>query len=241
MRDPALAGRIVAAMHAATPLPITVKTRLGPRPDKVAVFELLDAVAAAGGAALTVHARFATQEHSGEVRLDLLAEVKRRSRIPVIGNGGVRRAGDIEAMFRETGVDAVMVAQAALGNPWIFQEAHFMKCDPEAGAKRDLDELRRVLQEHVDGTLELCRQIRSRHRLPARALPPEDAAAVTFRCQLFRYLRGLKGANYVRGRLHELRTLADIQRAVEGCLEREARYRALRLTPPERLTTMPAS
>ena len=122
MKQPELIGRIVAAMSAATTLPITVKTRIGPHPDKVVVLEILHAVEAAGGAAITVHGRFATQEHSGDVRLDLLAEVKRASRIPVIGNGGIRNAADALQMFRETGVDAVMIARGATGNPWIFRE-----------------------------------------------------------------------------------------------------------------------
>lgn len=233
MASPEKVARIVAAMSAATTLPVTVKTRIGKHPSNIAVFELLDAVQSSGGQALTVHGRFATQEHNGEVRLDLLAEAKRVSRIPVVGNGGIRSADDARRMFRETGVDAVMIARAATGNPWIFSDiasgapfSHFRRCEHEASGRRELSEIRKALEAHLEGELELLQQIRCNHRLPSHALPPEQAAVVTFRCHLFRYLHGLKGASYVRGHLNTMRTLDDIRAALDGCLEREAKYRA---------------
>jgi nifR3 family TIM-barrel protein len=249
MKQPELIGRIVAAMRAATTLPVTVKTRIGPRPDKVVALEILRAVEESGGAAIAVHGRFATQEHSGDVRLDLLAEVKRASRIPVIGNGGIRCAADAQRMFRETGVDAVMIARGATGNPWIFREiadalapkpeasvSYFRKyetdgnaavdCDGVRTPPRDLGTIRAVLEEHLAGELELQRQIRAHHRLPSHALPLDQAAVTTFRCHLFRYLHGLKGSSYVRGHLNTMRTLDDIRAALDGCFAREAKYRA---------------
>ncbi|MFZ4396538.1 MAG: tRNA dihydrouridine synthase [Kiritimatiellia bacterium] len=253
MKQPELIGRIVAAMTAATSLPVTVKTRIGLQPDKIAVLEILRAVEESGGAALAVHGRFATQEHSGAVRLDLLAEVKRASRIPVIGNGGISFPEDAVTMFRETGVDAVMIARGATGNPWIFREiaaalpdlpgapvSHLRRCDTEAVAyrvgvrtpPRDLQEIRTVLEEHLAGEMELHRQIRAHHRLPAHAMPPELAAVTTFRCHIFRYLHGLKGSSYVRGHLTTMRTLEDVRAALDGCFEREAKYRA---QAPEKL------
>ena len=249
MKQPDLIGRIVTAMRAANPLPVTVKTRIGSRPDKIAVLEILRAVEEAGGAAITVHGRFATQEHSGEVRLDLLAEVKHASRIPVIGNGGIRDAADALEMFRETGVDAVMIARGATGNPWIFSEiAEALGrpisaepgrlCHPVAQSgsgvpaavarnpRRELADIRAVLEEHLAGELELHRRIRERFRLPSHAQPADLAAVTTFRCHLFRYLHGLKGSSFVRGHLNTMRTLDDIRAALDGCFEREAKYRA---------------
>ena len=268
MKQPDLIGRIVAAMHAATPLPITVKTRLGLQPDKVIVLDILQAVEGAGGAALTVHGRFASQEHRGEVHLGLLAEVKRASRIPVIGNGGLRTAADAAQMFRKTGVDAVMIAQGAIGNPWIFQEisesiaaltptppiSYFRKYETTAASlalstapspdtpvsyfrkygsgaeescarlrpRRELHEIRAVLDDHLASELEWQHQIRTHYRTTPRTLPPEQAAVTTFRCHLFRYLHGLRGSAYVRGHLNTMRSIADIRAALDGCFESEA-------------------
>lgn len=278
MKDPDRIGRIVAAMVSATSLPITVKTRIGRHPDRVLGMDILRAVESAGGAAITFHGRFASQEHSGDVRLDLLADLKRASRIPVIGNGGIRTAADARQMFRETGVDAVMIARGALGNPWIFREtanalaaspplptacpqpressqtqnefphlircenlappepvSHLIRCENPANPsptsedrlpRRDLGEIRAMLEAHLVGELELLAQTRDRFRSPRAALSPDQAAALAFRCHLFRYLHGLKGSSHVRGRLNQMRTTDDIRAALDGCFEREANHRA---------------
>jgi nifR3 family TIM-barrel protein len=235
IKDPQRIHDILAAMRRAVRLPLTLKTRLGPRPDAVAVFDILAAAESAGADAIALHARFTSQGHGGDARLDLLAEVKRRARIPVIGNGGVRSPRDAWRMLRETGVDAVMIARAAIGNPWIFGDiaaalaaGEEPPSPPHTGARprRDLAAIRTTLEDHMTAEMELIRRIRQRHALPRDAAGENETLATTFRCHLFRYLHGLKGASYMRGRLHALHTLADIRDAVASCLEREAAYRA---------------
>jgi len=238
IKDPQRIHDILAAMRKEVALPLTVKTRLGPRPDKVAIYEILQAAESAGADALALHGRFTSQGHGGEVNLDLLAEVKRRAKIPIIGNGGVCSAHAAWRMIRETGVDAVMIARAAIGNPWIFEEIindfaageELLAHDRTRGrTRRDLNVIRETLEAHMAAEQELILRIRARYNLPREAIGAEEALATTFSCHFFRYLRGLKGSSYMRGRLHELRTLADIRAAVANCLEREAAYRAAAL------------
>lgn len=235
IKDPQHIHDILAAMRKAVRFPLSIKTRLGPRPDHVAIFDILQAAEAAGADALTLHGRFTSQGHGGDVHLDLLAEVKSRARIPVIGNGGVCSAHDAWRMFRETGVDAVMIARAAIGNPWIFEDIqHDLAAGVEPPAhdrtrgrtRRDLAIIRGQLEEHMAAELELLHLIRERYALPQHAIDAEESLATTFRCHLFRYLHGLKGSSYLRGRLHELHTLDEIRMAVATCIEREAAYRA---------------
>ncbi|MEI7901603.1 MAG: tRNA-dihydrouridine synthase family protein [bacterium] len=235
IKDPQRIHDILAAMRRAVKVPLTLKTRLGPHPDQVMIFDILAAAETAGADALALHGRFTSQGHGGSVQLDLLAEVKRRAKIPVIGNGGVRSAYDAWRMFRETGVDAVMIARAAVGNPWIFEDlcADLVNgkepspCDATRGRPpRDLAVIRATLEEHMAAELALLRHIRERYTLPSHVIDADEALAATFRCHLFRYLHGLKGSSRVRGRLHELRTLDDIRAIVASCLEREAAYRA---------------
>ncbi len=235
IKDPQRIHDILAAMRRAVRLPLTIKTRLGPQQDKVAIFDILQAAEAAGADALALHGRFTSQGHGGEVHLGLMAEVKRRARIPIIGNGGVCSAHDAWRMFRETGVDAVMIARAAIGNPWIFEDVSRLLSTGEEPSvpdrsrgrtQRDPGVISEQLEAHMAAELELLRLIRERYALPKNAIEPEEALATTFRCHLFRYLHGLKGSSHVRGRLHELHTLTDIRTAVASCLEREADYRA---------------
>lgn len=235
VKDPQRVHDILAAMRKAVAIPLTVKTRLGPHPDRVMIFELLAAAESAGADALALHARFTSQGHGGDARLDLLAEVKRRARIPIIGNGGVCSPYDAWRMFRETGVDAVMIARAAIGNPWIFEEINACLAsgtpppahDRTRGrTRRDLAVIRDALESHMSAELELLSLIRERYGLPSHAIDPDESLATTFRCHLFRYLHGLKGSSFLRGHLHQLNTLDAIRAAVGACLEREAAYRA---------------
>jgi len=250
IKDPQRIRDILAAMRKAVRLPLTIKTRLGPHPDKVAIFEILAAAEEAGADALALHGRFTSQGHGGDVGLDLMADVKRRANIPIIGNGGVCSPHDAWRMFHETGVDAVMIARAAIGNPWIFEEIQSAlaagqepatHCRTGMRPRRDLKEIREALEAHMDAEQALIRRIRERYGLPRDAVDADETLATTFRCHLFRYLHGLKGSSYVRGRLHELHNLADIRAAVASCLEREAAYRAAApnaLMPPTQETTL---
>ncbi len=226
MPHPGRIGAMVAAMRAAMPLPVTVKTRVGLKPDCVLVHEILRAAEEAGAAALAVHGRFAASVHSGPVALDLLAAVKAAARIPVIGNGGIRCAADARRMVRETGVDAVMVGRAAMGNPWLFGDIHaaFTHAGepPVPPRRRSAAEIRAVLDDHLAAARELQERIRARQRLPARVLDPEAAVALTFRCHLFRYLAGMPGAARLRGCMGALHTIADIRAAAAACLGQEA-------------------
>jgi len=235
IKDPQRIHDILAAMRKAVQLPLTVKTRLGPHPDKISILEILAAAEEAGADALALHGRFTSQGHGGDVRLDLMADVKRNASIPIIGNGGVCSPHDAWRMFHETGVDAVMIARAAIGNPWIFEEIQSALASAQEPVahnrtglrpRRDLKEIRATLEAHMDAEQSLIRIIMDRYNLPQDANSADEALATTFRCHLFRYLHGLKGSSYVRGRLHELHPLADIRAAVTSCLEREAVYRA---------------
>lgn len=221
IKEPKKIGAIVKAITGAVKLPVTVKTRLGPHPGDIRIFDILKEVEDAGAAELAVHARFTSQEHSGGVNLDLLRQVKEAAGIPIIGNGGIRTHADATTMLSESGVDALMIARGALGNPWIFTELHTPP--PPPWMKRPLSEIRRALEAHL--AFELAHREAIQPRLPPDSLPPEEAVVVAFRCHIFRYLQGLKGVSRLRAHLFEYRTLNDLISALNTCFERETRFR----------------
>ena len=238
IKNPQLIHDILKAMKGAVKqLPITLKTRLGPAPDKIAVFDILAAAESAGAGALAVHGRFTSQGHGGPVDLPLLAAVKARAKIPIIGNGGICSKHCAWTMLHETHVDALMIARAAIGNPWIFDD---IRTTLQTGVEpppfkptglrpqRDLDEIQRVLNEHLDLNLHFLNMLKEKYGVPRDDTAVQENLSAAFRCHLFRYLHGLKGSSYIRGRLFELQTLPAIREAVTSCLEREAGWRASR-------------
>jgi len=130
LKEPQRAGWIVKAMRDATggKVPITVKTRAGYDSMDNAVFELLQAVEEAGASALAVHARTRNQMFEGKANWEVIAKLKQRARIPIIGNGDVKSAADAWKLFQETGCDGIMIGRASMGSPWIFEEInHYLE------------------------------------------------------------------------------------------------------------------
>ena len=212
--DPERVYRLLKAMADAAPdTPVTLKTRLGPRPGEDTIFELLDAAERAGAKGIAVHARYTSQMHGGPVNLDLLAEVVARAKIPVVGNGGVRTAADAKAMFK-TGVAAVMIGRGALAEPSIFArlKAELRGEEPPAPPWSVPP-----VALHLERLLEFRRFLAERY--PDDHVPSEDAmASVKMHKHLFHYFKGRPGAGALRKRLSSIRTLAEVREAIASAL-----------------------
>lgn len=120
MRKPALSRKIISAVRDNATVPVTVKIRSGMHQQSINAPDFAFMAEEAGAQAVAVHARTCSEGFSGPVDFGLLARVKNRVSIPVIGNGGVRNHEDGLRMLLETGCDGVMIGRAALGAPWNF-------------------------------------------------------------------------------------------------------------------------
>jgi nifR3 family TIM-barrel protein len=114
---------MVRAVVRAVAVPVTVKTRIGWGDGEPPVVEIVRRLEDAGAAAITLHCRTALQRHEGAADWSWAARAQEAVGVPVILNGGVSSAADAVNAFRQTGCAGVMVARAAIGNPWIFAEA----------------------------------------------------------------------------------------------------------------------
>lgn len=122
MRDPDHAARLVATLARAVSIPVTVKMRSGWDSLERNAVALAQRLRDAGAAAVTIHARTRADGHEGPADWNLLAEAAKSVGLLVIGCGGIATAADAVRLLRETGCQGVMIARAALGNPWIFEE-----------------------------------------------------------------------------------------------------------------------
>jgi tRNA-dihydrouridine synthase B len=102
-------------------VPVTVKLRCGlRRGDHSGVALAHRLVAEAGVSAITIHPRSAEVHHKGAPDYAIAGELARSLPAPVILTGGLDSAPRVREAFESTGVDAVMLARGALGNPWLF-------------------------------------------------------------------------------------------------------------------------
>jgi len=111
--------------------PITGKIRLGWDEESLNFLEVAQAIQDNGGAMIAVHGRTRKQAYRGQARWEPIREIKQALSIPVIGNGDVRTAADIERIKASTGCDAVMIGRAAVGNPWIFSRMNRNQIPPQ--------------------------------------------------------------------------------------------------------------
>jgi len=106
--------------------PVTVKMRRGmddSRESERNFFTILDGALEAGVSAATVHGRTVKQRYVGPSDWGFLGLVKKHVGDKVIlGSGDLFNAENCIKMIKETGVDGVVVARGAIGNPWVFAE-----------------------------------------------------------------------------------------------------------------------
>lgn len=117
LNNPELAGEIVRAVKDATDKPVTVKTRIGYRIGDEGGARLIESVARAGAAAVTVHGRYAEQRYEGKSDRAAIEKLKSVVDIPVIASGDICRSDLDDAL--ET-FDAVMIGRAALSDVGVF-------------------------------------------------------------------------------------------------------------------------
>jgi tRNA-dihydrouridine synthase B len=124
LRDPQRVGRIVErVVEACRPTPVTAKIRLGCTRDNITAIEIATTIEAAGAAALTVHGRTAQDFFKGHADWQRIASIKPHlKRMPLIGNGDLNSPQAVLHAFENYDVDGVMIARAALGKPWLFQQ-----------------------------------------------------------------------------------------------------------------------
>jgi len=152
MNDPERALATVRAVIAAVPArPVTLKMRRSFR-DADASCESFWTIARgafeAGAAAIAVHARSVEQKYTGRADWGFLAEVKRG--FPdrtILGSGDVGHPADAIRMMAETGVDGVLAARGAIGNPWFFAQARDL-AEGRPPRQPALDEQREVIYRH---------------------------------------------------------------------------------------------
>ena len=128
MKNVSLAGEIISAMVQSQKKPVTVKFRKGFDEETINAVEFAKAMEKAGAAAVAVHGRTREQYYSGKADWDIIKEVKKAVKIPVIGNGDVDSPQKAKELFEHTGCDAIMIGRGAQGNPWIFKRTiHYLK------------------------------------------------------------------------------------------------------------------
>lgn len=199
MRDPENAVRIMRAVVGATSLPVSVKFRLGWDENSINVVELARAAEDCGVKEIAVHGRTRMQQYGGKADWQWIGKVKQAVKVPVLGNGDIFMAEDAMRRVSETGVDGVLIARGAMGNPWLFRQVK----DALAGREPVLP----TVHEKIDTAL--------RHYDMLLQWKPEHVAVREMRKHIGWYIAGMRGAAQMRTRIN---LIEDPQEARDALL-----------------------
>jgi len=188
LEDEALVARILEAVVKAVEVPVTLKIRTGPSPERRNALSIARIAEEAGVQMLAIHGRTRACAFRGHAEHETIAEVKSRLSIPVIANGDVDTPEEAKRVLEATGADGIMIGRAAQGRPWLFREISQFLATGEPAAPAAPAEIRAVLLEHLEALYQLygeeqgTRVARKHIGWTVRALPCGDE----FRCAAVR-------------------------------------------------------
>ena len=201
MQNVELAARIVEAVAAAVPVPVTVKMRKGWDKGSVNCAELAQAVEAAGAAAVCVHGRTKTMLYSGTADWDCIRAMREAVKIPVVANGDIFDAEAALRCEKRTGAELLMIGRCAFGNPWVFAQVQAALDGREIPALPPLSERMDTAMRQF----ELAREDKGEH-----------IACLEARKHLAWYLRGVPYSGYYKEKISSISTVEDVQRLAAG-------------------------
>lgn len=201
MREPKLAGKIIAATVKAVKKPVTVKIRKGFDQAHVNAVEMAKIAEDAGAAAVAVHGRTREQFYSGEADWEIIAAVKEAVAIPVIGNGDVTDERSAERLLSQTGCDGVMIGRASRGNPWLFGRIAAWLADGRELPGPSVEEKKQMILRHA--ALQLT-------------IKGEYTGVREMRKHLSWYTAGMAGSARLRGCINQAESFEEIRRLVES-------------------------
>ena len=208
LRDVDRCEAIMRAVINAVDCPVTIKMRLGWTENDLVYLEVARRAEAVGISAITLHARTAKQFYRGYADWSHIAALKKHVSIPIIGNGDLHDAHTALTRMQESGVDAVMIGRAILGNPWIAADLRaLMEGREPLGYPPATERLRYAVHHYQTMVAELGE---------ARAVPQ-------MRKHLGYYLKGFPSASELRERLMRTitaeQTLALVHATIAGLEE----------------------
>ncbi len=184
LQSPEKAWRIAEEIVKISRIPISIKTRLGWE-DPYQIIDFAKGFENIGVQVITVHGRTYKQGFLGDADWEPIYELKRNTKMKVIGNGDIRSAKDILRI--KNNLDGVMIGRGAFGNPWVLKEVYdSLNLDKEINLSVSFKEKIPFMIKHIKYLIDL---------------KGERKAMFEIRKHLSSYVKGIDGASKIRSRL----------------------------------------
>ena len=199
LKNESLVARILEAVVAAVPVPVTLKIRTGWDKQSRNAVQIAKIAEASGIQALAIHGRTRACAYAGEAEYDTIAAVKASVKIPVIANGDINTPQKAKHVLEHTGADAIMIGRAAQGRPWLFREITHFLATGEHLAEPQPDEILRITLGHMHALYDFY---------------GEYTGLRVARKHISWYTKGLAGSAQFRHRMNQVESVAGQLAAV---------------------------
>ena len=194
LKNPPAIREIIQQVRDAVDCPLMMKLRIGyDNSDESSekFWQICENAAADGIDAVIIHGRTVNQRYRAKANWQIVRDVKQKfPDMTVIGSGDIFSGADIVDRLQD-GLDGVVVARGAVGNPWIFADAKAILNGKETIGRGSLKSQGEIIIEHF----EMVRQIHGNRK-----------AIGYFRKFTSAYSKGHPAAKKVRLELVEAKT-----------------------------------
>lgn len=210
MKDIKTAYAVAESAVKASKVPVTVKFRSGWDENSKNAVEFSKAMESAGVSAIAIHGRTREQFYSGKADWNIIADVKKNIKIPVIANGDITDLKSCLDMYEKTGCDLVMIGRASYGNPFIFDEikSHF---EGREYIPPSPEEKMQIMLEHIRLILKFSEK-------------PEEIAMREARKISAWYMNGYYGCAKFRVKCYALESYSQAENLAEEFLEVQRKH-----------------
>ena len=205
MKTPEKAGEIIHVLKEETGLRISIKFRLGWDESDLNYIQFAEMAVRNGADELTMHTRTRAQGYSGEARKEHFRILRNHfpkgdSTSPLLNaSGDVFSPEDALSLIADCGLDGVMFARGAIGNPFIFRETKELL---DTGCYRIPD-----ITERIDTAI--------KHLSLMVSYYGENIACREMRKHLMAYIKGIPGSSRVKNDIGSSLTLQEMTKALK--------------------------
>lgn len=204
MKTPEIASEIIKSVVKNSSVPVTVKFRKGWDKNSINAIEFAQMCEESGASAICIHGRTREEMYSGNVDMDIIKEVKKAVKIPVIANGDIVDIESAKRMYDYTNCDLIMIGRGACHKPWIFEEIRRALYNLGEPLELSTEEKMKVMKDHIT---RLCQY------------KGEKGGMTQSRKHVAWYLKGFPNGATLRRMSNDLRTLKDLDNLIEQVIK----------------------